>query len=61
MKTEQANGYKSIVQGRLITLSQWDGSAFKAPEERGLPASERGEGRAVTEEPDTEGTAPAAT
>jgi hypothetical protein len=61
MKTEQAKCHESIAQGRLITLSQWDGSAFKAPEEKGLPASERGEGRYVTEGPETEGMTPAAT
>jgi hypothetical protein len=61
MKTEQTNCYESIAQGRLITLSQWDGSAFNASGQRGLPVSERGEGRDVTEGPAAEGTAPATT
>jgi type II secretory pathway component HofQ len=61
MKTEQATRMKPIAQGRLITLSQWDGSAFLPPEQRGLPATERGGGRAITEVSDTEGTAPATT
>jgi hypothetical protein len=61
MKTEQAIYIKPPAQGRLITQSQWDGSAFKSPGQEGLPASERGEGRTLTELPDTEGTAPAAT
>jgi hypothetical protein len=61
MKTEQAAFIQSIAQGRLITLSQWDGSAFQSPEQRGILASERSERRADTEVPGTEETAPAPT
>ena len=61
MKTEQAAGFESIAKGRLITQSQWDGSAFLSPGQRGLLATERSEGRATTEGPETEWTAPATT
>jgi len=59
MKTEQAAFIQSIAQGRLITLSQWDGSAFQSLEQRGLLASESIERRDDPEMPHTEGTAPA--
>lgn len=49
MKTEQASGIEAIAQGRVITQSQWDGSAFLAPEQKTRVAPGRGEERAVAQ------------
>lgn len=59
MNTEQATGCRPIAHGRLITLSQWDGSAFLSPGLSSLPAAESEDGTTVTERPGSEGTAPA--
>jgi hypothetical protein len=61
MKTEQATGCMPIAHGRLITLSQWDGSAFLSPGQRGFLAAESEDETAATEEPGSEGTAPVTT
>jgi len=61
MKSEKTTCCVAIARGRLITMSQWDGSAFLSPGQRGLSVSERGKGMAFTEGTDTEGTTPTAT
>jgi hypothetical protein len=59
MITVQASGIAAIAQGRLITQSQWDGSAFLTPEQITRVAPGRSEERVVAQDHVEEGTIPA--